>query len=167
MSSSSEILELDGDNKEIPARDVHPGPRSHLAETDPVSVPISALLPGYSPRPAGENPEHVQLSAAARDLPPILVHRSTTRVIDRMHRLRAAKLRGDETIPVSFFEGDARLAGSGAGGVQGRRADRLPHTDSRSDGHGAAAAPAAVPLAHASMSSVAWLALSLGSHSEV
>ena len=52
----------------------------------------------------------MQLLAAAQDLPPILVHRSTMRVIDGMHRLRAAKLRGDETISVQFFEGDDKEA---------------------------------------------------------
>ncbi|GGX22339.1 hypothetical protein GCM10010297_49380 [Streptomyces malachitofuscus] len=69
-------------------------------------VPISALLPADSPRLAGENPEHVELLAATRDLPPILVQRSTMRVIDGMHRVRAALLRGEETIAVTFFEGD-------------------------------------------------------------
>ena len=77
-----------------------------LDETDPVTVPVSSLLSGDSPRLAGENLEHVQLLAAAQGLPPILVHRSTMRVIDGMHRLRAAKLRGDETIAVRFFDGD-------------------------------------------------------------
>src|SRR5947199_10633529 len=66
-------------------------------DAGPVPLPVSSLLPGDSPRVAGENPEHVQLLAAARNLPPILVHRSTMRVIDGMHRLRAARLRGDET----------------------------------------------------------------------
>ncbi|WP_233221496.1 ParB/RepB/Spo0J family partition protein [Streptomyces carminius] len=69
-------------------------------------VPISSLQPSDSPRLAGENPEHVELLAAARDLPPILVQRSTMRVIDGMHRVRAALLRGEETISVTFFEGD-------------------------------------------------------------
>ncbi|GIF47573.1 hypothetical protein Afe04nite_21120 [Asanoa ferruginea] len=50
------------------------------------------------------------LLVAARELPPITVHRSTMRVIDGMHRLRAAKLRGDETIPVTFFDGDEAQA---------------------------------------------------------
>ncbi|WP_197946274.1 ParB/RepB/Spo0J family partition protein [Phytohabitans suffuscus] len=72
----------------------------------PVWVSVSSLLPGDSPRLAGESPGHVQLLAAVQDLPPILVHRGTMRVIDGMHRLRAAKLRGDETIQVDFFEGD-------------------------------------------------------------
>ena len=75
-----------------------------LDETDPVTVPVSSLLSGDSPRLAGENLEHVQLLAVVQGLPPILVHRSTMRVIDGMHRLRAAKLRGDETIAVRSEE---------------------------------------------------------------
>lgn len=39
------------------------------------------------------------------ELPPILVHRGTMRVIDGMHRLQAAKLRGQQTIKVRMFEG--------------------------------------------------------------
>ncbi|MEU5524442.1 ParB N-terminal domain-containing protein [Streptomyces sp. NPDC047860] len=69
-------------------------------------MPIASLLPADSPRLTGENPEHVELLAAARDLPPILVQRGTMRVIDGMHRVRAALLRGEETIAVTFFEGD-------------------------------------------------------------
>jgi ParB-like chromosome segregation protein Spo0J len=101
MWSNLRTLEVGSNGKGFPAQaPVAPD------DTAPVSVPISSLLPGDSPRLAGENPEHVQLLAAAQGLPPILVHRSTMRVIDGMHRLRAAKLRGDETISVTFFEGD-------------------------------------------------------------
>jgi len=75
-------------------------------EGRPVTLPVSSVLPGGSPRLAGENLEHIQLLAATRDLAPILVHRSTMRVIDGMHRLRAARLRGDDTISVQFFDGD-------------------------------------------------------------
>ena len=39
-------------------------------------------------------------------LPPIVVHRSTMRVIDGMHRLRAARLRGQDEIDVRFYDGD-------------------------------------------------------------
>ncbi|MEU6008140.1 ParB N-terminal domain-containing protein [Streptomyces sp. NPDC047453] len=81
-----------------------------LDKAAPVSMPISSLLPGDSPRLAGESPQHVELLAATQDLPPILVHRGTMRVIDGMHRLQAAKLRGDETISVNFFEGDEKEA---------------------------------------------------------
>jgi len=40
------------------------------------------------------------------DLPPITVDRATLRVVDGMHRLQAAKLRGTETIAVQYFDGD-------------------------------------------------------------
>jgi ParB-like chromosome segregation protein Spo0J len=99
MWSNLEALDVDSNpSSKFPAREAH--------AQAPVSVPVSSLLPGDSPRLAGENPEHVKLLAAAQNLPPILVHRSTMRVIDGMHRLRAAKLRGDEAILVKFFEGD-------------------------------------------------------------
>lgn len=43
-------------------------------------------------------------------LPAIIVHRGTMRVIDGMHRLRAARLRGDETVEVRFFDGTEQEA---------------------------------------------------------
>ncbi|WP_433663067.1 ParB N-terminal domain-containing protein [Nocardia sp. CA-128927] len=69
-------------------------------------VLISALLPADSPRLDGVDSEHVRVLAETRAaLPPILVHRETMRVIDGMHRLRAARFRGHETIEVQFFDG--------------------------------------------------------------
>ncbi len=50
------------------------------------------------------------LVASESELPPILVHRATMRVIDGMHRLRAARLRGADTIRVRFFDGDDAAA---------------------------------------------------------
>ena len=97
-------------NNGIRARNADTDALVTLDETPPVSISVSSLLPADSPRLAGENPEHVKLLAAAQGLPPILVHRNTMRVIDGMHRLRAAKLRGDDNITVKFFEGDDREA---------------------------------------------------------
>ncbi|GAA3966329.1 ParB N-terminal domain-containing protein [Actinomadura viridis] len=72
-----------------------------------VDVEVSALSITDSPRISGENPEHVEaLAAAQAELPPILVHRPTMRVIDGLHRVLAARLRGDEKIRVRFFDGD-------------------------------------------------------------
>lgn len=69
-------------------------------------VPLDSLLPADSPRLGGEDPDHVRLLAEAPGpLPPILVHRATMRVVDGMHRLRAAALRGDTGIAVEFFDG--------------------------------------------------------------
>jgi hypothetical protein len=50
------------------------------------------------------------LAESGAKLPPVIVHRDTMRVIDGMHRLGAAMLRGDELIEVRFFEGSAQEA---------------------------------------------------------
>ncbi len=46
------------------------------------------------------------LAAAETELPPIIVHREAMRVIDGLHRLRVAQVRGQEKIPVRFFDGN-------------------------------------------------------------
>jgi ParB-like chromosome segregation protein Spo0J len=75
------------------------------------TVRLDELAPADSPRSDGEDEAHIRLLATAdARLPPILVHRGTMRVIDGMHRLRAARLRGDETIEVRYYEGCAELA---------------------------------------------------------
>jgi ParB-like chromosome segregation protein Spo0J len=70
-------------------------------------VPITALMLADSPRLAGEDPEHIRMLAdSSAALPPIVVRRSNMQVIDGMHRVRAALLRGKAEIAVRFFEGD-------------------------------------------------------------
>jgi ParB/Sulfiredoxin domain len=72
-----------------------------------VEVAVDSLRVAGSPRVSGENPEHVQaLAAAQTPLPPIIVHQATMRVIDGVHRLRAARLRGEDKIAAYFFCGD-------------------------------------------------------------
>ncbi|MFI0263669.1 streptomycin biosynthesis protein [Streptomyces sp. NPDC017056] len=72
-----------------------------------VEVEIGALSVSDSPRVAGANQDHVEMLAVTdTPLPPIIAHRDTLRVIDGMHRLRAAERRGQSTIGVRFFEGD-------------------------------------------------------------
>jgi hypothetical protein len=69
-------------------------------------VPIAALLPADSPRLVGENAAHVRLLArSGATLPPILVDRASRRVVDGMHRLGAARMRGRTTIAVQYFDG--------------------------------------------------------------
>jgi ParB-like chromosome segregation protein Spo0J len=70
------------------------------------TVPIAELEPADSPRLSGEDTEHIRrLTEVEAPLPPILVHRSAMRVIDGMHRLRAAALTGRRAIDVVFFDG--------------------------------------------------------------
>src|SRR5690349_6262411 len=71
------------------------------------TVRLSSLVICDTPRRSGESLEHVRRLAESEDeLPPIVVHRPTMRVIDGMHRLRAAELRGQQEIEVRFFDGD-------------------------------------------------------------
>lgn len=79
---------------------------SPIASTPPQRVPIDQLLPAISPRVGGEDEEHIiRLAETEAILPPILVHRATMRVIDGMHRVRAALLKGCQEIDVAYFEG--------------------------------------------------------------
>ncbi|MEU6173841.1 ParB/RepB/Spo0J family partition protein [Streptantibioticus parmotrematis] len=71
-----------------------------------VRLPVDSLLPADSPRLDGERADHIRLLVESHaHFPPIIVHRSTMRVIDGMHRLRAAALRGDASIEARFFDG--------------------------------------------------------------
>jgi hypothetical protein len=55
----------------------------------------------------GEDQAYARLLAFTPvPLPPILVERSTMRVIDGMHRVLAAGLRGENSIDVTFFDGN-------------------------------------------------------------
>jgi ParB-like chromosome segregation protein Spo0J len=71
-----------------------------------VTVPVLSLRPADSPRLNGEDKSHIaRLAEIETTLPPILVDRRSMRVIDGMHRLMAASMRGRETINVRFFDG--------------------------------------------------------------
>jgi ParB-like chromosome segregation protein Spo0J len=76
-------------------------------ESAVVRVPIDALVAGQTPRLLGESEEHIRtLAETDAELPPVIVQQSSMRVIDGMHRLRAARLRGDTTIAVRFVQCD-------------------------------------------------------------
>ncbi|MFB9451991.1 ParB N-terminal domain-containing protein [Dactylosporangium vinaceum] len=84
------------------------GPDGERFRTDPAvcRVPVADLRGADSPRVNGEDAAHIRLLASVEArLPPILVHRGTMRVIDGMHRLAAARLRGEAVIEVLFFDG--------------------------------------------------------------
>lgn len=71
-----------------------------------VEIELSRLSVVCSPRTFGEDPEHVEaLLSADGELPPILVHRPTMRVVDGLHRLKVARIRGDVTIAAKFVDG--------------------------------------------------------------
>jgi hypothetical protein len=76
-----------------------------------VRVPADALRDADSPRLAGVDHDHVRtLAEIADELPPIIVHRETMRVIDGMHRLHAARLNGRESVQIVYFDGTEQEA---------------------------------------------------------
>lgn len=76
-------------------------------ENHAVKVPVNSLSEADSPRTSGEDLDHVRVLAGVQaELPPIIVHRPTMKVIDGMHRLLAAQLCNKEEIAVRFFDGD-------------------------------------------------------------
>ncbi|MGR6975168.1 ParB/RepB/Spo0J family partition protein [Streptomyces cynarae] len=69
-------------------------------------VRIDKLLPADSPRLNGVDEDHVQrLAELDTTLPPVLVHRTTMRVVDGMHRVAAAARKGLTSVEVQYFDG--------------------------------------------------------------
>jgi transposase-like protein len=74
-------------------------------------VRIEELVLEDSPRSEGVDPEHVRaLAEVLADLPPITVHGPTGRVIDGVHRLRAAQINGEREIAAYVHKGSERDA---------------------------------------------------------
>jgi hypothetical protein len=71
-----------------------------------VAIPLSALRSGESPRLEGVDKAHIaRLAEMEAPLPPILIDRRSMQVIDGMHRILAASLKGQATIDAKFFDG--------------------------------------------------------------
>jgi ParB-like chromosome segregation protein Spo0J len=80
-------------------------PSSLLVPATSAMVEIALLRPADSPRRVTVDEEHVRnLAQMGVNLPPILVHRPTMRIIDGMHRVRAATLNGENTIRANFVD---------------------------------------------------------------
>lgn len=72
-----------------------------------VNVPIASLVPGFYLRASGVDASHVRLladAAGSMRLPAILVQKSGTRIIDGMHRIEVAKLRGEWSIKARIVD---------------------------------------------------------------
>jgi ParB-like chromosome segregation protein Spo0J len=81
-------------------------------DSHPVTaVRVEELVLDGSPRQSGEDPEHIRLLAELTDLlPPITVHRPTMRVIDGVHRVKAALFRGRSEIRARLLDCDENAA---------------------------------------------------------
>jgi hypothetical protein len=77
-----------------------------LSRAPVIRIALDQLAGSDSPRADGTDPDHIQILAeCGAELPPIVVHRPTMRVIDGLHRCRAAALRGESTIAARLFDG--------------------------------------------------------------
>lgn len=73
-------------------------------------LPISSLRDGYSPRRSVDE-EHIhRLAQSEEPLPPILVHWTSLRIVDGVHRVQAAIRKGHEEIEAVFFDGSEEEA---------------------------------------------------------
>jgi ParB-like chromosome segregation protein Spo0J len=82
-------------------------PLSMIEQLPEVSVPLSSLVTAFHLRQAGTDIAHVRLLADAASsvkLPSILVQKSGMRIIDGMHRVEVAKLRGEWDIRARFVD---------------------------------------------------------------
>lgn len=71
-----------------------------------VAIPLNSLKDGFFLRGYGTDTSHVKLladAAIAGNLPPILVQEQSSRIIDGMHRIGAARLRGEKVIKARFI----------------------------------------------------------------
>ena len=76
-----------------------------------IELVIADLCGAEAVRLTGENLDHARtLFESDAELPPILVHRGTMRIIDGVHRVRAARMRGQRTIAARLFDGTEREA---------------------------------------------------------
>jgi len=96
-------------SNELTSEESHPPEKAEVLtyiQAKRVIVRIDALLSGDSPRLSVADKAHVRrLAEAGGELPPIMIHRPTMRIIDGAHRVQAAMLRGDEEIQAQFFDG--------------------------------------------------------------
>jgi ParB-like chromosome segregation protein Spo0J len=97
-------------------------------------IAVESLHSGFFVRGTGTNPAHVQMLsevASFSELPPILVQKSTLRIIDGAHRFEAAKRRGEITIRarvINCADNDAFILAVKANTLHGlplSRADRV------------------------------------------
>ncbi len=82
-------------------------PMSVVEQLPEVSLPVGSLVPGFHLRHEGTDAAHVRLLADAAgsvSLPSILVQKNGTRIIDGMHRVEVAKLRGEWNISARIVD---------------------------------------------------------------
>jgi ParB-like nuclease domain len=104
LDINSELAEL---NETFIASCGDPDPMRMIEQLPEISLPIGSLVPGFHLRQEGTDANHVRLLADAAGsvrLPSILVQKSGWRIIDGLHRLEVAKLRGEWNISARIVD---------------------------------------------------------------
>jgi ParB-like chromosome segregation protein Spo0J len=100
--TSTVDLEWTTEGSDVAATDISKlDPLSMIEQLSEVRVPVGSLVPTFHLRQAGTDATHVRLLADAASsvkLPPILVQKRGMCIIDGMHRVEVAKLRGERDI---------------------------------------------------------------------
>lgn len=97
VPAADEIVDKSDDNPQDPI-DMLDQLIDHLPVEE---VPLSLLENGLFLRGAGTDTGHVKLladAAGSSELPPILIQKGNYRIVDGMHRVEAARLRGEKSI---------------------------------------------------------------------
>lgn len=86
-------------------------PPLDFSDAPVVEIPVAALHGSFSPRRSGYDEEMVRTLAETDGvLPPILVQLHTNRIIDGVHRLLAARIRGEPSVRGRFHDCDDTTA---------------------------------------------------------
>ena len=81
-------------------------PEPDLSACEPVAVDLDQIHLGEGVRVDGTDAAHVRtLADSPLPLPPVILHRPSMRVVDGVHRVLAARQRGDSRIPAVFVDG--------------------------------------------------------------
>ncbi len=97
VSAAEEIADQSSDKPRDPVDMID----QQIGQLPVEEVPLSLLENGVFLRGTGTDTAHVKLladAASSRELPPILVQKGNYRIVDGMHRVEAARQRGEKSI---------------------------------------------------------------------
>ncbi|MFJ6659016.1 ParB N-terminal domain-containing protein [Streptomyces sp. NPDC091377] len=105
LDSGENVLGSGANGALVDSDDGSPAHANGTMAGELTDIPVSLLQFGDSPRLAGQDKKYTeQLAESESPLPPILVNRRTMQVVDGVHRVLAAILRGWETIPALLVD---------------------------------------------------------------
>jgi ParB-like nuclease domain len=102
VPAADEIVDKSSDNQQDPIDMID----QLITELPVEKIPLSLLENGLFLRGAGTDTAHVKLladAAGSSELPPILVQKGNYRIVDGMHRVEAARLRGEKSIKAQLI----------------------------------------------------------------